>query len=149
MIVLNKGILRHQQIQGESELITLLFRPSDAMAFRAAPESINGRLAMLGFVAALEAEFNTQQPIAAQFSEGAPAILVSAVVFSIASIIPLVQGFNLNVSGPFTPDVSDTWLGQQLMQQPLWNPGDRDLYCNNSRSHGSTAQNSTGMQILM
>lgn len=76
------------------------------MAFRAAPESINGRLAMLGFVAALGAEFNTQQPIAAQFSEAVPAILVSAIVFSIASIIPLVQGFNLNVSGPFTPDVS-------------------------------------------
>lgn len=79
------------------------------MAFSGpAPEKINGRLAMLGFVAALGAEINSEESILNQFSDAALPVLAAFAVFSIASFIPILKGANPNEQfGPFTPAVSN------------------------------------------
>lgn len=64
------------------------------MAFSGpAPEVINGRLAMLAFVAAAGAELATGAPVAAQLKEAPLFIGLTFLIFSIAS---LVSTLNLN-----------------------------------------------------
>jgi len=77
----------------------------EAMAFSgSAPEIINGRLAMLGFVAALGAEFASQQTIAQQVSEGPKALIFGTfLLFTIASLVPILKGTKKEALGPFTP----------------------------------------------
>lgn len=68
------------------------------------PEKANGRLAMLGFVAALGAEIGTGQPVLTQFSEATGPVLATVLLFSFASLIPLIKGSNPATEvGPFTP----------------------------------------------
>ena len=76
-----------------------------AMAFSgSAPEIINGRLAMLGFVAALGAEFASQQTIVQQVSEGPKALIFGTfLLFIVASLIPILKGSKKEALGPFTP----------------------------------------------
>lgn len=80
----------------------------DAMAFSGpAPEIINGRLAMLGFVAAIGAELTSDEAVAVQWSEAAVPILGTFAIFILASFIPLIKGADPKTeSGPFTPAVS-------------------------------------------
>ena len=62
----------------------------------AAPERINGRLAMIGFVAALAEELAEGQDLYSQISNGGITwILATSVVLSLASFIPLVQGVSV------------------------------------------------------
>merc|ERR1711920_1196946 len=56
------------------------------------PEINNGRLAMLGFIAGAPAEIATQQPIAQQWAEHPFAVVAHIVIFSLASVMPRVQG---------------------------------------------------------
>ena len=77
----------------------------EAMAFSgSAPEIINGRLAMLGFVAALGAEFASQETVVQQVAEG-PKVLIfgTFLLFTIASLIPILKGAKKEALGPFTP----------------------------------------------
>ncbi|MEW5300780.1 MAG: hypothetical protein WDW36_003689 [Sanguina aurantia] len=76
------------------------------MAFSGpAPEIINGRLAMLGFVAAVGAELTSQEAIAVQWSEAAVPILATFAIFITASFVPLIKGANPKEEfGPFTPN---------------------------------------------
>ena len=78
----------------------------EAMAFSGpAPETINGRLAMLGFAGALGAELSSGESVAAQFSGvDQPWILYFAALFAVASLVPLTkQGIDENAKfGPFT-----------------------------------------------
>ncbi|KAF5837692.1 chloroplast carotene biosynthesis-related protein [Dunaliella salina] len=68
------------------------------------PEKANGRLAMLGFVAAMGSEFATGQPVFTQFSEATGPVVATVVVFTIASLAPLLKGSNPATEvGPFTP----------------------------------------------
>ena len=67
----------------------------DALAFSGpAPERINGRLAMVGFVAALSVEAARGGGLLDQAGSGAGLgwFLVTAGVFSVASLVPLLQG---------------------------------------------------------
>lgn len=65
----------------------------DAMRFNgAAPEVINSRLAMLGCVAALAAELTTQTTVFEQFSKTPGPIIGTFVLFSVASLIPILKG---------------------------------------------------------
>ncbi|MEW5300775.1 MAG: hypothetical protein WDW36_003681 [Sanguina aurantia] len=75
----------------------------DAMAFTGvAPETINGRLAMLGFVAAIGAEFTSHATI----DSALVPIIGGALLFIGASFVPILNGGNLKrESGPFTPAV--------------------------------------------
>jgi len=77
----------------------------DAFAFSGPlPETANGRLAMLGFVAALGAEVASGKTTLAQFGDAPAAIIATAVIFSLASLAPVLKGANPNEAfGPLTP----------------------------------------------
>jgi hypothetical protein len=60
----------------------------------AAPELVNGRLAMLGFVAALGAEVASGEAVWAQLQEAPGAILITFATIAIASLIPLIEGLS-------------------------------------------------------
>lgn len=67
----------------------------DAMQFSGpAPELINGRLAMLGIVAALAAEISTGQSVTTQFQDAPLPIILAFATFIAASLVPLVKGVN-------------------------------------------------------
>ena len=76
----------------------------DVMGFSGlAPERVNGRLAMLGFVAAAGAELSTNEPLQQQISEATGPIAGAFLLFIAASLIPLAKGAKLEAFGPFTP----------------------------------------------
>ena len=61
-----------------------------------APERINGRLAMIGFVTALAVEVGNGQDLFAQISNGGiPWFLGTSAVLSLASLIPLSKGVSV------------------------------------------------------
>ena len=68
----------------------------DLFAFGgAAPETINGRLAMLGFVSAIGVELANGKDLLSQLgSGGVPLFVGSAVLFSVASLIPMFKGIS-------------------------------------------------------
>ncbi|KAL9161673.1 hypothetical protein ABFS82_07G037000 [Erythranthe guttata] len=90
----------------------------DIFAFSGpAPEKINGRLAMVGFVAALGAELASGQDLFAQVSEGGfPWFLGTSILLTFASVIPLFKGVTAESKseGFFTSDV-ETWNGRFAM----------------------------------
>lgn len=73
-----------------------------------APERVNGRLAMLGFVAAAGAELSSNDTITAQVSEASGPIAGAFLIFMAASIIPFIKGAKLESFGPFTPNAEMT-----------------------------------------
>ena len=76
----------------------------DVMGFSGlAPERVNGRLAMLGFVAAAAAELSSNEPLSQQVSEASGPIAGAFLVFIAASLVPLLRGAKLESFGPFTP----------------------------------------------
>lgn len=90
----------------------------DVFAFSGpAPERINGRLAMIGFVAAIGAELANGSDIFAQLSDGGFTwFLVTSVVLTLASIIPLFQGVSAEKksNGIMTAD-AEIWNGRFAM----------------------------------
>jgi len=76
----------------------------EVMAFSGAPELINGRLAMLAFVAALGAELSTGESVFAQFKDAPISIIGTFIVFSAASMIPIFKNAKREALGPLTPD---------------------------------------------
>ena len=75
-----------------------------AFAFDKAPEIINGRLAMIAFVAALGAEISSGESVARQFGESSVGVVLTAVVFTAASLIPMLNGTKKESFGPFKPE---------------------------------------------
>ncbi|GAX86608.1 hypothetical protein CEUSTIGMA_g14016.t1 [Chlamydomonas eustigma] len=77
-----------------------------AMAFSGpAPETINGRLAMLGFIAAVGAELSSGSPLLSQLDSSVGPVLLTLGVFSVASLVPILNGANLKEAfGPFKPE---------------------------------------------
>ena len=76
------------------------------MAFDKAPELINGRLAMLAFVAALGAELATGKSVFTQLACEPTLIGAGAVLFAWASLVPYLLGQQESKEyaafGPFT-----------------------------------------------
>ena len=65
----------------------------DAMGFSGpAPEKINGRLAMVAFVAAAGAELSSHESVAQQFGDAPLPIVLTAVTFAVASLVPILKG---------------------------------------------------------
>lgn len=66
---------------------------SDVLAFSGpAPERINGRIAMVGFVAALAVELSKGQDVFAQVSNGRiPLFLGTSILLSMASLVPRLK----------------------------------------------------------
>ncbi|KAI7742996.1 hypothetical protein M8C21_032661 [Ambrosia artemisiifolia] len=91
---------------------------SDLLAFSGpAPERINGRLAMIGFVSALAVELSSGEGVLSQISHGGvPAFLATSVVLSLASLVPLFKGVRAESksSGLMTSD-AELWNGRAAM----------------------------------
>eukprot|EP00983_Pelagomonas_calceolata_P073758 1152271-Pelagomonas_calceolata.AAC.2 len=76
---------------------------AEVMGFSGAPEIINGRLAMLGFVAALGAELSTGDSVLRQLAEEPTLITLTFILFSAASLVPAFARKKGDTVGPFTP----------------------------------------------
>ena len=91
----------------------------DALAFSGpAPERINGRLAMVGFVSALAVEAARGDGLLAQVGNGAGLawFAYTAVVLSAASLAPLLQGESAEArSGGFMTADAELWNGRLAM----------------------------------
>ncbi|MBA0713956.1 hypothetical protein Golax_012954 [Gossypium laxum] len=91
---------------------------SDVFAFSGpAPERINGRLAMVGFVAALAMELSSGQDVLTQISNGGiPLFVGTSIVLSLASLIPLFRGETVESrSGQFMSSDAELWNGRFAM----------------------------------
>ncbi|KAI9089690.1 hypothetical protein K1719_028983 [Acacia pycnantha] len=91
---------------------------SDVLAFSGpAPERINGRLAMIGFVAAMAVEVAKGEDVLAQIADGGiPWFLLTSVVLSAASLIPLFQGVSVeSKSQSFMSSDAELWNGRFAM----------------------------------
>ncbi|XP_039163757.1 early light-induced protein 1, chloroplastic [Eucalyptus grandis] len=91
---------------------------TDVFAFSGpAPERINGRLAMIGFVAAIAVELSKGQDLFAQISDGGiPWFLGTSVLLSVASLVPLFQGVTVeSKSGGLMTSDAELWNGRLAM----------------------------------
>lgn len=91
---------------------------SDLLAFSGpAPERINGRLAMVGFVAAMAVELAKGQDVFAQISDGGiPWFLGTSVLLSLASLVPLFKGVSVeSVSEGLMTSDAEMWNGRFAM----------------------------------
>ncbi|DBB06143.1 hypothetical protein WJX82_003844 [Trebouxia sp. C0006] len=82
-----------------------------------APETINGRLAMLGVTSALAAELVTGVGLREQWLKAPAPILFSFAIIAIASYIPILKGFTRKEpfeNGPFTTK-AENWNGRAAM----------------------------------
>ncbi|XP_075653723.1 early light-induced protein 1, chloroplastic-like [Castanea sativa] len=90
----------------------------DLLAFSgAAPERINGRLAMIGFVSAMVVELSSGENVFAQISNGGiPWFLGTSIVLTLASLIPLFKGISVESKseGVMTSD-AEMWNGRFAM----------------------------------
>jgi hypothetical protein len=67
------------------------------------PETINGRLAMLGVFAAIGAELSTGQDFITQFQGATPIVLSTMALIAGASLVPLLKGADPTAAfGPLT-----------------------------------------------
>ncbi|KAI3889656.1 hypothetical protein MKX03_007678 [Papaver bracteatum] len=90
----------------------------DLLAFSGpAPERINGRLAMIGFVAAMGVEVARGTDVAAQLADGGlPWFVITSVVLSAASLIPLSQGVSVeSKSDGLMSSSAEMWNGRVAM----------------------------------
>ncbi|KAL5196572.1 hypothetical protein ABZP36_000084 [Zizania latifolia] len=92
---------------------------SDVFAFSGpAPERINGRLAMVGFVSALAVEASSGGGILSQAGSGSGLawFAATAAVFSAASLVPLLRGESAEArSGAFMSANAELWNGRFAM----------------------------------
>lgn len=77
----------------------------DLMAFSGpAPEVINGRLAMLAFVAAVGAELSSGESVGLQFISSPINIVLTGILFTVASLVPMFKATKAEAFGPFSPE---------------------------------------------
>ncbi|KAI7843265.1 hypothetical protein COHA_003098 [Chlorella ohadii] len=76
------------------------------MAFNGSlPEINNGRLAMLGFLAALGCEVFTGKPVLAQLAGNGSTILTWVLLVTAGTAVPILRGIkNEEAFGPLTPE---------------------------------------------
>nr|AKH49405.1 ELIP2 [Syntrichia caninervis] len=82
-----------------------------------APETINGRLAMLGFTTALGVELFTGEDLATQIGLGGVQwFIVVAAIFTGASLIPMFRGVTVDdKSKPVFSSTAEKWNGRFAM----------------------------------
>lgn len=90
----------------------------DVLAFSGpGPERINGRLAMIGFVAALAVEISKGTDLLTQISNGGAIwFLGTSILLSVASLVPLMQGESAEskTEGLMNSD-AELWNGRAAM----------------------------------
>lgn len=81
------------------------------------PERINGRLAMVGFVAAMAVELSKGQDVFAQISNGGITWFVgTSIVLTLASLVPLFKGVSVeSKSNGFMTSDAELWNGRFAM----------------------------------
>ncbi|KAH9324682.1 hypothetical protein KI387_004860, partial [Taxus chinensis] len=90
----------------------------DVFAFSGpAPETINGRLAMVGFVSAIGVELASGEDLVSQLSSGGVSwFLLSAVLLSAASLIPMFKGVSAeSKSQTIMSAGAEMWNGRLAM----------------------------------
>lgn len=82
-----------------------------------APETINGRLAMLGFTTALAVELFRGEDLATQIGFGGVQwFIVVAVIFTAASLVPMFKGVTVeSKSKPIFSSTAEKWNGRFAM----------------------------------
>ncbi|KAG0570114.1 hypothetical protein KC19_6G139700 [Ceratodon purpureus] len=82
-----------------------------------APETINGRLAMLGFATALGVELFTGEDLVTQIGLGGVQwFIVTAAIFTGASLIPMFKGVTVDSkSKPVFSSTAEKWNGRLAM----------------------------------
>lgn len=86
----------------EAAAATLSF--NEVMGFSGtAPEIVNGRLAMLGFVSAVAAEFASGEPVLKQWSEEPTGVALAFLLFVGGSLVTAFRTKRDDKLGPFTP----------------------------------------------
>lgn len=79
--------------------------PADVMNFGgSAPEITNGRLAMIGFLAAVGAELSSGESVLRQLGDEPTLINMTFLLFIAASLIPAFTNTKAQAFGPFTPN---------------------------------------------
>ena len=58
---------------------------------------------MLGFIAALFAELSSGESVLRQFADEPTGIILTFILFSAASLVPVFKGAKAEAFGPFTP----------------------------------------------
>lgn len=88
----------------------------EAMSFSGpGPEIINGRLAMIGFTTAIAGELATGRPLLQQFQQASGPVVAIAILFAVASLVPMFRGADLKEeNGPFTKK-AELWNGRAAM----------------------------------
>ena len=88
---------------------------ADVMAFSGpGPEIINGRLAMLAFVSAFFAELASGESALSQWSDEPTGVALTFILFSVASLIPMLNSTKREAFGPFSPE-AETLNGRLAM----------------------------------
>ncbi|XP_057863708.1 early light-induced protein 1, chloroplastic isoform X2 [Cryptomeria japonica] len=90
----------------------------DVFAFSGpAPETINGRLAMVGFVSAVAVELASIEDLVTQLNSGGlPWFVYSVVMLSIASLVPMFEGISAeSKSQPIFSSSAEMWNGRLAM----------------------------------
>ncbi|XP_010440410.1 PREDICTED: early light-induced protein 2, chloroplastic-like [Camelina sativa] len=90
----------------------------DLLAFSGpAPERINGRLAMVGFVAAIAVELSKGENVFAQISDGGVGwFLGTTALLTLASMVPLFKGIRAEAkSKGFMTSDAELWNGRFAM----------------------------------
>jgi len=87
----------------------------DAMRFKgAAPEVINSRLAMLGFIAAIAAEAATGKNVIQQVQLAPVPIAITFALIIVGSLVPIVRGVPRKGNSVFTSE-AELWNGRLAM----------------------------------
>jgi negative regulator of replication initiation len=106
----------------------------ESTGWKELPESINGRAAMLGFVAGASAELLGAGPLLLQLSKSPQPVLVVLALITAGSIIPIVKG----TEGGYLKSLRETYtIPEGVFTEP------------NERVHGRLAMVGVGAMILV
>jgi len=101
--------------------------PQQVLAFEGwAPEVINGRLAMLGFLTAVVQEIATGQSFTEQFASNFGIFAAQVQLWAFASLAPAFSSNEGYTANPFTMEASRTW--REVFKGGPWGPEKRKVF---------------------
>jgi uncharacterized surface protein with fasciclin (FAS1) repeats len=101
--------------------------PQQVLAFEGwAPEVINGRLAMLGFLTAVVQEIATGQSFTEQFGANFGIFAAQVQLWAFASLVPAFSSNEGYTANPFTMENNRTW--KEVFKGGPWDAGKRKIF---------------------